>query len=140
MANFATLIEAAIANPDRHIFDLPLLSDPEERQLLVEWNATGNDFNRVTCAHKRFEEAAGRSPEALAISCERQHVSYGELNARANQLGHYLRKLNIGPEVKVGILFERSVEMVTAILATLKAGGAYLPLDPSYPRERLAHM
>lgn len=92
------------------------------------------------CLHECFEAQVGRTPEAVALSCENLTLTYAELNRRANQLAHYLRKLGVGPEVLVGLCVERSLEMAVGILAILKAGGAYVPLDPTYPRERLAFM
>ena len=92
------------------------------------------------CVHELFAEQAERTPERIALICEEQQVSYGELNRRANQLGHYLQGLGVGPEVVVGLCLERSVEMVVGLLGVLKAGGAYLPLDPEYPLERLGYM
>src|SRR5215216_1921096 len=92
------------------------------------------------CIHELFEAQAARTPEAVAVVFHDERVSYQELNRRANQLAHYLRRLGVGPEIQVGILLERSVEMIVGLLAILKAGGAYVPLDPQYPRERLAFM
>ena len=90
--------------------------------------------------HELFEAQVERSPEAVAVVCEDRQLTYGELNRRANQLGHYLRKRGVGPEVRVGICMNRSVEMVVGLLGILKAGGAYVPLDRAYPGERLNYM
>src|SRR5207247_4070276 len=90
--------------------------------------------------HQLFEEQVQRTPEAVAVVYEDEQLTYGELNAKANQLAHKLRELDVGPEVLVGICVERSLEMVVGLLGILKAGGAYVPLDPSYPKERLAYM
>ena len=120
--------------------ELPLLTDGERRQLLVEWNDTAADYPRDQCIHQLFETQAARTPEAVAVVFEDRQLTYAELNARANQLAHYLRELGVGPEVLVGICVERSLEMVVGLLGILKAGGAYVPLDPDYPPERLAFL
>src|SRR5215212_191512 len=92
------------------------------------------------CIHELFASQVARTPDAVAVVFDEAQVSYHELNRRANQLAHYLRRLGVGPEVQVGILLERSLEMIVALLGILKAGGAYVPLDPRYPTERLAFM
>src|SRR5206468_9737829 len=92
------------------------------------------------CVHGLFEEQASRDPQAIAVDYEDRRITYRELNARANQLGHYLRKQGIGPDARVGVCMERSPELLVALLGVLKAGGAYVPLDPVYPAERLAYM
>jgi amino acid adenylation domain-containing protein len=112
----------------------------ERRQLLVDWNDTRVDYPRDKCVHQLFEEQVERTPDARAVVFEDQSLSYGELNRRANQLAHYLRKLGVGPDVLVGVCMERSLEMVIGLLGILKAGGAYVPLDPEYPKERLRYM
>ena len=107
--------------------------------MLVEWNRTEREYPSRTI-HELFASQAERTPEAIAVVCGGEKLSYEELNARANQLGHYLRQQGVGPEVRVAVCLERSVEMVVALLAVLKAGGAYVPLDPAYPQERLRFM
>ena len=97
-------------------------------------------YPREKCVHELFEAQVERTPDAVALVDEEQSLTYGELNARANRLAHYLRELGVRPDARVAICMERSVEMVVALLATLKAGGAYVPLDPGYPLERLAYM
>src|SRR5207302_1454311 len=129
-----------VGAPDRAIAELPLLTESERQQLLVDWNATHLDYPRERCIHQLVEQQAARTPDAVALVCGDQQLSYQELDQRANQLAHYLRSLGVGPEVRVGICLERSLEMVVGLLAVLKAGGAYLPLDPEYPSERLAFM
>src|SRR5258708_6559380 len=109
-------------------------------KLPVEWNDTKVEFPRDWCIHELFEEQAARRPQAVALTFEDRQLTYGELNRRANQLAHHLRALGVGPETLVGICIERSLEMAVGLLGILKAGGAYLPLDPEYPRERLAYM
>src|SRR5439155_10153737 len=105
----------------------------------VEWKETKRNYpdKRI---HELFEEQVERTPDATAVVFEDQQLNYRELNKRANQLAHYLRKLGVGPEVLVGICMERSLEMIIGLLGILKAGGAYVPLDPDYPKERLAFM
>ena len=126
--------------PGKRISQLPLLTEAERHQLLVEWNDTAVEYPRDRCIHQLFEAQVERSPEATALVYEDQQLTYGELNARANRLAHHLRSLGVGPEVLVGVCLERSLELVVGLLAILKAGGAYVPLDPSYPAERLAFM
>ena len=104
----------------------------------MEWNATERPYPANVCVHELFEAQADRTPDAVALSCEGEQLSYGELNAQANRLARHLRALGVGPDVRVGVCLERSIEMVVALLAVLKAGGAYVPLDPGYPAERLA--
>src|SRR5439155_105268 len=120
--------------------DLDLLTAAEEQELLVGWNATGREYPQEKTIGELFTEQARAHPEAEAVRFEGRSLSYGELEARSNQLAHHLRSLGVGPEVRVGIFLERSLEMVVGILGVLKAGGAYVPLDPSYPAERLAFM
>ena len=138
--HFQILLRGVVANPAQRLSELPLLTDAEKRQLLVEWNDTKRDDPTHTSIHELFEAQVEQSPEAVAVVFEGQQLSYRELNRRANQLAHYLIKLGVGPEVLVGICVERSLEMVIGILGVLKAGGAYVPLDPQYPKERLAFM
>jgi len=127
----------APATPMRNLDILPA---SERRQLLVEWNATEAEYSRDRCVHELFAERAERASEQIALMCEGQWVSYGELDRRANQLAHYLQRLGVRPEVVVGVCLERSVEMVAALLGALKAGGAYLPLDPESPVGRLGYV
>jgi surfactin family lipopeptide synthetase A len=138
--HFQTLLQGVVANPDQHLSRLPLLSQAERHRLLVEWNDTATDYPRSRCVHHLFELQAERTPNATAVVFENERLTYGELNRRANQLAHHLAKLGVGPEVLVGILVERSLDMVVGLLGILKAGGAYVPLDPAYPRERVAFM
>jgi amino acid adenylation domain-containing protein len=140
IGHFQTLLEGIIADPDRPISTLPLLTDAERRQLLVDWNHTRADFSEGCCLHELFEAQVERTPDAIAVESQGKRLTYRELNSRANQLAHYLRKLGIGPEILVGICVERSLEMVVGVMGILKAGGAYVPLDPAYPRERLTFM
>ena len=138
--HFQTLLEGIVANPQQRISELPLLSETEQNQLLVEWNDTQTDYPQDKCIHQLFEAQVERTPDAVAVVFENQQLTYKQLNSRANQLAHHLQKLGVKPEVLVGICVERSVEMVVGLLGILKAGGAYVPLDPAYPQERLAFM
>jgi amino acid adenylation domain-containing protein len=132
-----TLLESIVTDPDQSIFILPLLTEAERHQLLVEWNDTKADYPKDSCIHDLFEAQVERIPDAIAVQFEGKRLTYRELISRANQLAHYLQGLGVGPEKLVGICVERSLEMVVGLLGILKAGGAYVPLDPSYPRERL---
>jgi amino acid adenylation domain-containing protein len=140
LSNFQTLLEGIVANPDEPVSTLPLLAQAERDRLLREWNKTRADYPRESCLHQLFEEQAMRTPHAPAVIFEDEHWTYGELNRRANRLAHYLRTLGVGPEVFVAICADRSLEMMAGLLGILKAGGAYLPLDPAYPKERMAYM
>jgi amino acid adenylation domain-containing protein len=138
--HFVTLLEGIVANPLERISQLPLLTEVEQQQLLIEWNDTQVDYPQDKCIHQLFEEQCLRTPDAVAVVFEEQQLTYHELNCRANQLAHYLRSLGVGADVLVGICVERSLEMIVGILAIFKAGGAYVPLDPGYPQERLQYI
>src|SRR5262249_51657555 len=140
MKHYGNALKGIAENGARPICDLSLLSETEREQIVVEWNQTGTSYSRDRRIHELFEEQAERSPERIALISEEQALSYGELNRRTNQLGNYLRKLRVGPEVVVGLCLRRSMEMVVGLLGALKAGGAYLPLDPELPLERTGHM
>ncbi|RAM51470.1 MAG: hypothetical protein C6Y22_11415, partial [Hapalosiphonaceae cyanobacterium JJU2] len=135
--HFVTLLEAIVANPQQHICQLPLLTESEQQQILVEWNNTQADYPIDKCIHQLFEEQVARNSNAVAVVYENKQLTYHELNCRANQLANYLRSKGVGPDVLVGICVERSLEMVVGLLGILKAGGTYVPLDPEYPTERL---
>ncbi len=139
VSHFRFVVEEMVRDPEQRIGELCLLGEEEKQQVLVEWNRTEREYPSRTI-HELFASQAGRTPEAIAVVCGGEKLSYEELNARANQLGHYLRQQGVGPEVRVAVCLERSVEMVAALLAVLKAGGAYVPLDPAYPEERLRFM
>lgn len=138
--HFQILLEGIVANPKQTISTLPLLTEAEQNQLLVEWNDTEADYPKHKCIHQLFEEQTEKSPDAVALVCGYERLTYRELNARANQLAHYLQKLGVESETLVGICVERSPLMVIGLLGILKAGGTYIPLDPSYPQERLVFM
>ncbi|MEM6592505.1 MAG: AMP-binding protein, partial [Cyanobacteria bacterium P01_C01_bin.73] len=138
-AHLENLLAAIAADSSRSLATLPLLTDQEQQQHLA-WNQTGADYPRSRCLHHLFAEQAARTPEAIAFRCADQQLTYRELEARSNQLAHYLQGLGVKSETLVGLCVVRSLEMAIAVLAILKAGGAYVPLDPSYPQERLAYM
>ncbi len=135
-----TLLTAIGKDPNARIEDLSLLSEAERQQLLHSWNDTGQEYQRSRPFYERFAAQAARTPAATAVIFEEQSLTYHELDCRSNQLARHLGRLGIGPDKVVGILMERSPEMMVALLAVMKAGGAYLPLDPRFPAERLAMM
>ncbi|MDZ8228014.1 amino acid adenylation domain-containing protein [Nostoc sp. ChiVER01] len=137
--NFHTLLESIVSNPNQNISELRLLTAQEQKQLLEEWNNTSADYPGDVSLHQLFEQQAKRSPNILALIDQSEQLTYQQLNQKVNQLTHYLINLGITSEI-VGICLERSIDMVVAILAIFKAGGAYLPLDPNYPVERLQFM
>jgi amino acid adenylation domain-containing protein/non-ribosomal peptide synthase protein (TIGR01720 family) len=140
VAHLRSALEAIAADPNQLVSELPLLSEAEREQILAGWNDTAAEYPAESCVHELFEAQVERTPEDVAVLYKEESLSYAELNARANQLAGYLRRLGVGPEVRVGLCLERSLEMVVALLGVLKAGGAYVPLDPDYPQERLAFM
>lgn len=140
MQQFEVLLASIVADPDRPISQLPLLTEGERQKLLLTWNDTVAAYPHDQCVHQLFEAQVEKSPNAIAVQFEDQALTYAELNGRANQLAHYLRKLGVQAESLVGICAERSLEMVVGLLGVLKAGGAYIPLDPTYPPERLNFM
>jgi amino acid adenylation domain-containing protein/non-ribosomal peptide synthase protein (TIGR01720 family) len=138
--HFRLLLEALANDPDQRISTIPLLADEERHQILVDWNGRPTDELPDTPFHHLFEQQVERTPDLVAVRFNGEELSYQELNARANRLAHHLQKLGVGRDILVGISLPRSVDMMVGLLAVLKAGGAYLPLDPTYPRERLAFM
>ena len=137
---FKSLLESIAANPEERIETLPLLTEAEKKQLVVEWNNTSIYYPGGLCVHEMFEAQVENNPDAVAVVYEGQELTYRELNSRANQLARFLHKLGVGPEVLVGICVDRSLEMLVGLLGILKAGGAYVPMDPAYPQERLKLM
>ncbi|WP_164003074.1 condensation domain-containing protein, partial [Pyxidicoccus caerfyrddinensis] len=133
------LVEALVSAPERRLSNLTLLAEDERRQLLVDWNATRAGFPEA-CIHSLFEAQVRHEPDALAASFEGNGLTYGQLDAKANQLAHALRRRGVGPEVRVALSVERSLDVVVGLLGILKAGGAWVPVDPLLPRERLAFM
>jgi aspartate racemase len=140
LGNFHTLLKGIVANPQQRLSDLPLLTVAEQHQLLVEWNNTQTDYPSNTCIHQLFEAQVEQTPNAVAAIFGSEQLTYRELNRRANQLAHHLQGLGVGPETCVGICVERSLDILVGLLGILKAGAAYLPLDPAYPQERLTFM
>lgn len=149
MGHFVTLLKGLIQAPHAHLGELPLLTQAECQQLLVDWNQTKKDalaFPRTQAVHQIFENQAEKTPNAIAVchltkagdSSEETTLTYCMLNQRANQLAHHLQSLGVGPDVFVGVCLERTPDLVVSLLAVLKAGGAYVPMDPCYPRDRLA--
>jgi len=140
LSHLETLLAGALAQPETPIARLPFLTATERELVLHGWNDTALDFPRHLCLHELFEERVRKCPDAPAVVHAGTRLTYAALDARANRLANRLRELGVGPDVLVGLCAERSIEMVVGLLAITKAGGAYLPMDPTYPRERLAFM
>ncbi|MBX8596518.1 amino acid adenylation domain-containing protein [Pseudomonas cichorii] len=140
MSHFQALLEGLLGNDLQAVSRLPLLNEEEREQVLYGWNATERPLPGNPCIHEVFEQQVRNQPEALALIFEDQHLSYAELNAEANRLAHYLLATGIQPDDRVALAVERSPRLIVALLAILKAGAAYVPLDPAYPAERLAYM
>ncbi len=138
--HLSTILEDIAAHPEKRISELSLLSPVERDTIVVEWNATTAEYPRDRCIHELVEAQVKKTPGAVAVVFQDQHLTYSELDRRSNQLARRLRSLGAGPDVLVGICVERSLDMVIGLLGVLKAGGAYVPIDPVYPRDRVAHM
>jgi len=138
--HFERLLEEVTEKPDRRISEYEMVTRSEKAQLIVEWNSTRKKYRRSNSLVERVEEQVERQPQAVAVVFRDEELSYEELNRRANQLGHWLKKQGVGAEAIVGVCMKRSAEMVVALLGVMKAGGAYLPLDPEYPRQRIEYM
>ena len=139
-AQFATLLRAAQADAGRPVCDLPLLDAEQRKRALAQASGPLADVRSEACVHRLIEEQVVRSPQRTAVSCNGVSLTYQQLNDRANQLARRLAAVGVGPDVLVGLAAERSVELMVALLAIHKAGGAYVPIDPTYPRDRIAHM
>jgi amino acid adenylation domain-containing protein/FkbM family methyltransferase len=139
LGHLDTLLSAFAAGPGRSLSELPLLTAGERRRMLEEWNDTAAPYPQA-CVHQMFEAQVAQTPHAPALVFGHRELTYAELNRDANRIAHHLQSLGVGPEVRVGLLMERSAELLVALLGILKAGGAYVPLDPAYPAERLAFM
>src|SRR5277367_2022786 len=137
--HFHTLLDGIAAEPDTHISRIPMLTSAERDQLMVEWNDTGREYQHE-CVHRLFEAQVERSPDAVAVTFEGEQLTYGELNERANRLAHHLMKVGVPAGALVAICVERSLEIVVGLIGILKAGAAYVPLDPAFPRQRLDFM
>jgi amino acid adenylation domain-containing protein len=140
LGHYQTLLESIAAYPDELLSKVPILTLNERHEITVGWNQTGVEFPKQQSLHTWFESQAKKTPEALAVTFEGRNWTYAELNRRANQLAHLLREYGVGPDVLVGLFLDRSAEIIVGILGIVKAGGAYLPLDPVYPKDRLAFM
>jgi amino acid adenylation domain-containing protein len=140
LRHFEQVLASMAANAQQTVAELQLLTEAEERQLLVELNSRQTPYPHDSCVHELIEAQVTRTPDAIAVVSGNEKISYAELNRKANQLAHHLRSLGIGPDTLVGICVERSVDMLIGLLGIWKAGAAYVPLDPSYPQERLALM
>ncbi|ACB52398.1 peptide synthetase [Crocosphaera subtropica ATCC 51142] len=140
LGHFQVLLRDIISKPQAHISELSLLTEKEEKQLLLEWNKTETKQLENIFISQLFEAQVEKTPNNIAVTSAQQQLTYRELNSKANQLAHYLQTLGVKPEVKVGILMERSPDLLIAILGVLKAGSAYVPIDPTYPSERIAFM
>ncbi|MEO5730391.1 MAG: amino acid adenylation domain-containing protein, partial [Byssovorax sp.] len=134
------LLRGVAATPDRRIDDLPLMAEAERHTLLVTWNATSTAFPREACIHQLFEAQVERAPDAEAVAFEDERLTYRALNERANRLAHHLRALGVGPESLVGLCLERSPASLVGLLGILKAGAAYVSIDPEYPASRLTFL
>ncbi|MEM7342693.1 MAG: amino acid adenylation domain-containing protein [Chloroflexota bacterium] len=140
MGYFETLLEAIVANPGQSLANLPILSEAQRNQLLVAWNDTDKAYPATHCVHDLIEQQANQTPDAVAVIGPNKTLTYQELEQQANQLAHHLQSLGVDSGSLVGILTERTSEMVIGMLAVLKLGAAYVPMDPAYPPHRLAHM
>ncbi len=138
LKHYHTLLQSVLNDPNSNISDLPMLTQEERLQIIKDWNRTevANSAHQ-SCIHKLFEAQVELAPGAVAVAFENEQLKYIELNRRANRLARHLQRLGVGPEVRVGLCAERSIEMIVGLLAVLKAGGAYIPMDPSFPRMRL---
>ncbi|HVR95472.1 MAG TPA: amino acid adenylation domain-containing protein, partial [Thermoanaerobaculia bacterium] len=139
-SRFEVLLAVALAAPDLAVRELPLLLPEERHQALVEWNDTARAYATGVCLHELIARQAGRTPDAVAASFAEQELSYGELERRANRLAHHLIALGVEPDGRVGLRMERSLEVIVGVVGILKAGAAYVPLDATYPAERLARV
>lgn len=140
LGHFSALLEGVVSNPDTRISRLPILTRAELDQILIEWNSNDKFYDASPTIHQLFEAQAARTPDNIAVWSESYSLTYDQLNRRANKLARRLQSLGVEAEVPVAILLERSPEMIVSIFAVLKAGGVYVPLDPTYPADRLAWM
>jgi amino acid adenylation domain-containing protein len=140
VGHFQNLLEAIAINPFLKVSQIPILSASEQQQILIDWNNTAVNYPKDICFHKLIELQVQRTPNAIAVTYKNQKLTYQELNQKANQLAHHLLAIGVQPEQLVGICVERSLDMLVGLLGILKAGAAYVPIDPSYPRDRIEYM
>lgn len=140
LRHYQTLLESIVADPDKPIRELAVLSDNDRRQLIVTWNDTARDMPGDLCVHDLVARQARRTPDAIAAVCGDTDLTYSQLNRRADQLAQHLQSLGAGPGKLVGICVSRSLQMLVGLLGILKSGAAYVPLDPAYPAQRLEYM
>ncbi|PYP82589.1 MAG: non-ribosomal peptide synthetase, partial [Blastocatellia bacterium AA13] len=140
LEHFNRTLEGMVKNEKAKMMELPLMSFEERQEVIIEWNQTAVEFPADRCLHELFDQQVELTPDSVAVIQEDASLTYEELSRRANQLANYLREIGIGPDLRVGLCVERSLEMIVGLLGIMKAGAAYLPLDPDYPRERLEHM
>jgi len=140
LKHFQVLLEGIVADPGERISMLPILTAEEKNKVIVDWNDYTAEYPKGLCIHQLFEAQVEFTPDAIAVAYDGQYLTYRELDKRANQLAHYLRKRGIKPEILVGICADKSLELIVGVMGTVKAGGAYLPIDPTYPPERISHM
>jgi amino acid adenylation domain-containing protein len=138
IGHYETLLAKAVERPDLPVSKIPLLTGEEQSLILEGWNATKSEYPQTMCLHQLIEAQTKRTPEAIAVVMGKEQISYRVLDERASQLANYLQQRGVGPETLVGVFLERSIDMVVVLLGVLKAGGAYIPLDPAYPAERIA--
>ncbi len=140
LGHFLILLQSIVDQPEQKLLALPMMDQDERQRVLVEYNQRVENYPRAACVQQLFEEQVAGNADAVALVCEDERLSYGELNQRANQLAHRLQALGVSDEDLVGVMLERSTDLIVSLLAVLKAGGVYLPLDPGYPQERLSFM
>lgn len=140
LSNFQTLLEAIASNPQEKISQFPLLSEAEKKQLLIDFNKKENTVSTNQCIQELFERQVKLTPNKIAVVCEKEKLTYYQLNEKANQVAHYLQELGVKPQDLIGIYFEKSLLMIIALWGILKAGATYVPLETSYPQDRIAFM
>jgi non-ribosomal peptide synthetase component F len=136
-SHFQQILGRVLSEPDVAVADVPLISPAEKRLLLTDWNATERDYPRSACINDLLAPVVRQHPSKIAVVCGSQQLSYAELHERSNRFANFLRKRGVGPDCLVGLFVSRSVDMVVALIGVLKAGGAYIPIDPSYPKDRI---
>jgi amino acid adenylation domain-containing protein len=138
--HFEVLLREIVADPDRKLSELPMLTSAERKRVLIDWNATYGDYPRETCIHEAFEHRAKVCGNALAVLSDERNITFAQLNSEANAVAHHLQKLGVTPQARVGIFMERSVDAIVAMLAVMKTGASYVPIDGAYPAQRIVFM